>query len=105
MAAAVELERTRVLAAALDVENAALRSRLETEKQLTRMLIELNETRRSEANALRSAVEAKNETIAAKDAAIAAQDKLIAALRNKKPSPLRRLGDILIGAAVVAVLR
>ncbi|CAN5485975.1 hypothetical protein BH10ACI3_BH10ACI3_23130 [soil metagenome] len=105
MAVAVELEKTLVLVNALDAENAALNSRLGSEKQTTALLTELNATRRSEAEALRAAVTAKNETIAAKDGVIASQDKLIEALKSKKTSPWRRLGDILVGAAVIAILK
>ena len=61
------------------------------------LLTELNETRKSEADALRTALTANDETIAAKDTVIAAQDKLIEALKRKKPSPWKRLGDVLIG--------
>jgi len=105
MAAAVELEKTRGLASALESENQALNERLEMEKRTTGILNELNDTRRSESDALRAAISAKNETIAAKDAVIAAQDKLAASLKAKKPSPLRRIGDVLIGAAIIAVLK
>jgi len=104
-AAADELKASRVLIDALDTENAALKSRLATEKQITGLLTELNNTRRAENDALRAAITAKNETIAAKDSAIASQDKLIDALKRKRPSPWRRLGDILIGAATIAILR
>jgi len=105
MATAVELEKTRSLAAALEDENRALKERLETEKRLTVLASELNETRKKESEALRSTVAAKNETIASKDAVIASQDKLIEALKKNKSSPWRRIGDVLIGAAVFAVLR
>ena len=104
-AAVDELKASRVLIDSLESENAALRDRLETEKKATALLAELNETRKAESEALRAAVAAKNETIAAKDAVITAQDKLIATLKTKKSSPWRRLGDVLIGAAVFAVLR
>jgi len=104
-AAADELNASRVLIDALDAENAALKSRLATEQQLSSLLTELNDTRRAENDALRTTVAAKNETIAAKDAAIASRDKLIEALKRKRPSPWRRLGDILIGAAAIAVLK
>jgi hypothetical protein len=72
---------------------------------VTATLNELNETRRQESDALRAALAAKNETIVAKDGAIAAQDRLIEALENKRPSPWRRIGDILIGAAAIAILK
>ena len=93
------------LIGSLEDENAALKERLETEKRATALLAELNETRKAESNALRATVAAKNETITAKDAVIASQDKLIATLKTKKTSPWRRLGEVLIGAAVFAVLK
>ena len=105
MAAAVELEKTRVLVSALESENRALNERLETEKRTTAIFTELNETRKSESEALRAAVTAKNETITAKDMVIASQDKLVAALKGKKQSPWRRIGDVLIGAAIFAILK
>ncbi len=104
-AAVDELKASRVLIHALDNESASLKSRLDTEKRTAAILVELNETRKSESDALRKAIEAKNETIAARDTVIATQDKLIDALKTKKPSPWRRLGDILIGAAAIAVLK
>ncbi len=104
-AAVDELKASRVLIEALDGENTSLKSRLETEKRTTAILTELNETRKSESDALRKAIDAKNETIAARDTVIATQDKLIDALKTKKPSAWRRLGDILIGAAAIAVLK
>ncbi len=105
MAAAVELEQTRVLVSVLETENKFLIERLQTEKRTTAVFTELNETRKNEAEALRSAIEAKNETIAAKDNVIRSQDSLNDALKNKKPSPWRRLGDLLIGAAIFAVFK
>lgn len=104
-AAVDELIATRQLAAALDEENAALAKRLETEKQTTTLLRELNETRKNENAALGEALSAKNQTIAARDAVIATQDRLIGQLKQKRPSPWRRLGDILIGAAIAAAVR
>ena len=65
---------------------------------------ELNETRKAESEALRSAVSAKNEALNAKDAVIAGQDKLIETLKGKKSSPWKRLGDILIGVGIGMVL-
>ena len=105
MAAAVELEKSRVLIDALDAENGALKARLATEKRLSETLTELNSTRRSEAEALRTAISAKDEAIAAKDAVIRKQDDLIADLKRKRRSPLGRIGDILIGAAAVLILK
>jgi len=104
-AAAEDLARTRILADALERENALLKERLETEKRTSAVLLELNETRKAEAASLRETVAAKNETIIAKDGVIAAQDKLIETLKKKKTSPLKRLGDVLIGVALAAVLR
>lgn len=104
-AAADELRASRILIDALETENAALRVRLETEKRANELLVELNETRRSENEALKATVTAKNETIAANDAAIAAHEKLIEQLKPKKRSPWARVADILIGAGVIAVLK
>jgi hypothetical protein len=104
-AAVDELRASRTLIDALETENASLRSRLATEQQLATVLTELNATRKSESDALKATVEAKNETITAKDAVIAEQDKLVQALKSKKRSPWARIGDILIGAAIYAVLK
>lgn len=105
MATAVELKASRSLIEALENENGALNERLETEKQTTAILTELNETRRSETSALRDALAAKNETIAAKDKVIESQDKSLASLKSQRRSTLGRIGDILIGAAIFAVLK
>jgi len=104
-AAVGELKASRILIEALDVENASLRSRLETEKRLTATLGELNETRKSETESLRIAITAKNETLAARDAVIERQDKLIGTLKAKRPSIWRRVGDILIGAGAAVILK
>ena len=104
-AAVDELIASRKLIEALEAENAGLKTSLETTSQLNSALTELNNTRKSESDALRNALAAKNETIAAKDAVIASQDKLIAELKRKKPSVWQRLGDILLGAGVIAVLK
>lgn len=66
---------------------------------------ELIDTRRQEAEALRSALNAKNEAVAAKDVVIESQAKLIEVLKSKRTSPWRRLGDVLIGAAVFAIFK
>jgi len=94
-AAVNELAKTRLLIEALERESKLISERLETEKKAAAVLQEVNRTRSSEAEALRSAVAAKNETIAAKDAVIAGQDKLVQALKNKKTSPWKRFGDVL----------
>ena len=89
----------------LDRENELLKDRLETEKRASSLLAELNESRRAENEALRNAIAAKNETILAKEAVIAGQEKLIEALKNRKPSPWKRMGDVLIGVAAGMVLK
>jgi hypothetical protein len=104
-AAVGDLKATRVLVETLTDENAALKNRLDSEKQTAALLTELNATRKSETDALRETVAAKNEAIVAKDAVIASQDTLIEALKKKKSSPWKRLGDVLIGAALFAVLK
>lgn len=104
-AAADELKASRLLIEALEAENRALKERLETEKHASAMLAKIAETLHAETEALRTALAAKNETITAKDSVIAAQDKLIESLKAKKTSPWRRLGDILIGAAIATVLK
>jgi hypothetical protein len=100
-----ELKTARVLIDSLETENRLLRERLETERRTVEILSALNETRKAEGEALQKTLDAKSETIAAKDTLIAAQEKLIATLKSKRRSPLARLGDILIGAAVIAVLK
>src|SRR5687768_17448781 len=104
-AAVDELKASRTLIDALEMENSALKLRLETEKRANTLLTELNETRRAEGEALKTTVAAKNETIAAKDAAIAAQDKLIGSLKTKKRSIWSRIADIAIGAAIGAIIK
>ncbi|HMQ05314.1 MAG TPA: hypothetical protein PKD26_15460 [Pyrinomonadaceae bacterium] len=105
-AAAVEdLAATRKLADALERENAVLGERLETARRVEALLNELNASRRNENEALLAALKAKNETIAAKDHALARQDEQITELKRKRSSPLKRLGDILIGVAVTAILK
>lgn len=104
-AAVDELKASRGLIDAVETENNALNERLETEKQTTALLTELNATRKSESVSLRAVIAAKNETIAAQEKVIASQDKLVAELKAKKRSPWSRVGDILIGAAIFAVLK
>lgn len=104
-AAVEELTASRRLIAALEIENKALSERLETEKRAMELLNELNETRRSENEALRSAAAAKGEVIAAKDEVISGQERLIEALKKKKSSPWKRVGDLLIGIAAGVLLR
>jgi hypothetical protein len=104
-AAAEELSQSRGLIDALERENGLLRQRLETERRFSETLGELNAARRSEAGALRAALTAKDETIDAKDKVIAAQERLVDALKKKRTSPWKRLGDVLIGAAAAIILK
>jgi hypothetical protein len=104
-AAADELSASRRLILLLDSESKMLRERLETERQTSAMLAELNQTRKSESEALRMAIGARNETLAAKDEVIAGQQKLIDALKTKKRSIWARVGDVAIGIAAGALLR
>lgn len=105
MATSVELEKTRTLVDALESEKRVITERLDTERSTNTLLTELASARRSENETLRTAIEAKNETIAAKDRVIAAQEKLKASLKAKRSSLLRRIGDVLAGAAVVAIFK
>jgi chromosome segregation ATPase len=105
MATAVELEKTRTLVDALETEKRVITERLATERQANALLTELAAARKSENDTLRTAIEAKNETIAAKDGVIAAQERLNASLKAKRPSLLRRIGDVLAGAAAVAIFK
>jgi len=93
------------LADALDAENGLLKKRLETADRANEIYRELNETRKAESDALREAVKAKDETIAAQADLIKTQGQLNAKLEKKNPSLARRIGDVLLGAAIFAVLR
>lgn len=104
-ATADELAKTRKFVTVLEAENKMLSERLDTETRSSTLLRELNETRKSEAETLRATVAAKNKSIAAKDAVIGKQDELVRELKNKKTSPWKRLGDVLIGVAIFAVLK
>ena len=104
-AAVAELEASRRLIDLLERENQLIRTRLETETRTTAILTELNASRNAESEALRMALAAKTETLVAKDEVIASQQKLIDALKTKKSSPWKRLGDILIGVAAGALIR
>ena len=68
-------------------------------------MTELNATRKSESDALRTALAAKNEALSAKDAVISSQDKLIETLKRKKSSPWRRVADVLVGIGIAVVLK
>jgi len=100
-----ELRLSRNLIATLTSENLALKSRLETEKRVTNIQTELLGTRQSENEALRTSLAAKNDTIAAKDLVIASQDRLAETQKKQPQSPLKRIGDILIGVAAGVILK
>ena len=104
-AAADELRASRPLIDAFGDENDLLKQRLEAEKRTSGFLAELNETRKRENEALRAAIAAKNETIMAKNAVIDKQEKLVETLKAKKQSPWKRIADVLIGAAIFAILK
>lgn len=104
-AAVEELAKTRRFVTALEEENRMLSERLETANKSSTLLRELNETRKSEADAIKAAIAAKNETIAAKDAVISKQEEFVRELKLKKSSPWKRLGDVLLGVAIFAVLK
>jgi septal ring factor EnvC (AmiA/AmiB activator) len=104
-AAADELAETRRLVGSLESANAALRERLETERRISSLLENAKQARESEAAALRTALAAKDETIAAKDAIIDVRRQQIETLKKRTRSPLARVADILIGAAVFAILK
>jgi len=82
-----------------------LRERLNTEKGTSELLTELNKTRAAETDALRTAIAAKNDALAAKDAVTEKQSELIVVLKQKRSSPWRRIGDVLIGAAAALILK
>jgi len=100
-----ELKQTRTLAVALERENSALRERLAVASRTEAILNVLIETRRSETEALRKALAADQQAIAVKDAVIARQDALVTELKRRKTSPWKRVGDVLIGVAVGAILK
>lgn len=104
-AAVEELAAIRRLVSALENENAGLRGRLETARRLEAVLIELNAERRGETDALRAAIAAKDKEIEAKDTAMKQQTEMISELKKRKSSPLKRLGDVLAGIAIAAILR
>lgn len=104
-AAVEELAKSRELLTALERENDLLHARLETEKGKSALLAELGETRKRETEALREALAARRSEAEAQNAVIAAQDDLISALRKKRRSPFARIGDVLLGAGIIAILK
>jgi hypothetical protein len=105
MAAANEIETSRRLITLLEEENALLKKRLATEIEVSKVLNQLAESRRLEAEALRKAAEAKDDAIAALKQQTETQEKIIAELKRRRSSPLRRIGDVLIGIAAGMILR
>ena len=103
--AAADLTATRKLADVLGAENALLKQRIATAERTAEILTELNETRKAETAALAETLKAKNETIAAQAELIRNQDELAAKLKGKKRSLLGRIGDVLLGAAAIAILK
>lgn len=103
--AAADLITTRQMADALSAENALLKERLETAERTAAILTQLNETRRTENAALNEALKAKNETIAAQSELIRTQAELAAKLKSKKRSLFGRIGDVLLGAAAIAIFK
>jgi len=89
----------------LGAENALLKQRIATAERTAEILTELNETRKAETAALAETLKAKNETIAAQAELIRNQDELAAKLKGKKRSLLGRIGDVLLGAAAIAILK
>ena len=104
-AAAEELAASRELIAALEDERKALAERLATEQKATALLTEINSSRKAEADALRSAITARDDAIHSRDAVIASQEKLIAELKKHRSSVWRRIGDVLAGAAIFAIVK
>ena len=103
--AAADLTATRKFANALDAENTLLKERLATAERTVEILMELNDSRKAENAALNEALKAKNETIAAQSELIRTQAELAAKLKGKKRSLLGRIGDVLLGAAAIAILK
>lgn len=104
-AAADELAAARNLIELLEKNRQLLEARLETEKRIADLALQLAESRRLETMALRQAADAREETIAALAARIEAQEKMIADLKKRKTSVWKRLGDVMIGVAAGAILR
>jgi hypothetical protein len=103
--AADELAAARELNALLEEQRQLLKNRLEAEKQIAGLALELAESRRLETEALRRTADAKDEAIAALRERIALQEKMIAGLGRRKTSIWRRLGDVMIGIAAGAILK
>lgn len=82
-----------------------MRERLDTEKRTTHLLGQLNQARTAETDALRTALAARNAETDAKDAVIEKQAEMISLLKQKRTSPWRRIGDVLIGAAAALILK
>lgn len=105
MAAAVDLESTRELAAELDKKSELLTERLRSEENANGLAAEMIRTQASAISSLKDAIKAKDDAAGSKDAVIAAQEKLIESLRRKRSSPWSRIRDILIGAGAVLIFK
>ena len=105
MATAIELEATRQFVKELDAEREALQRRLITESDADLVEGELIKAQKAEIDSLRLALDAKDRSLKAKDTLIAEQDKLIGSLERKRSTPLKRLRDILIGAAAALIFK
>jgi hypothetical protein len=103
--AATELIATRKLADALAAENALLKQRIATAERTAEIFAELDESRKAENAALNEALKAKNETIEAQTRLIRTQEEFAAKLKGKKRSLLGRIGDVLLGAAAIAIFK
>lgn len=100
-----ELELQDKVITAQDKLITALNDRLSTEKEKSALALELAEARKREAEAQRIAAGSAVEAIAAKDKIIANKDEQIEILKKKKPSILKRIGDVMLGVAAASLIR
>jgi CRISPR/Cas system-associated endonuclease Cas3-HD len=104
-AAAEELAAARNLIEALEAEKLALAERLETEKQISKLLNMIAEGEKKRAIALEETIAMQKELSAANKRLIEKQGEEIIRLQKKKSTLLKRLGDFLIGAAAALILK
>jgi hypothetical protein len=83
---------------------AGLEDRLATEKQKSQLALELSDARKLQAESYKTAAGSASEAIAAKDKIIENKDKEIEILKKKKPSLIKRLGDVMIGVTLGGIL-
>jgi hypothetical protein len=100
-----ELELQDRLIAAQDEQLRLTNERLETEKKTSAIALDLADSRKREAEALRAAVVAAKDAIAAKDSIIANKDKEIEILKKKKPSFLTIVKTVAVGIGIGMILR